>query len=207
MKRRVEGARALLSWGVGSLKVASERFRRRVNVTSGPSNYSEHQPVLTPRRLERVQGCALSSVTNSSQTSINTYKLIAHQLTWPHSVGAPKISHHQYALPKYGKGFCSQSVQSHIVRRRRRRASCSLSSRASRCRRARVVVLPALTTVAVRIASEPSMSCSSTGSHEDHDRRCADQAGSHAVHVDGRLRRPTGGDTRGVVERECLGVC
>ena len=97
------------------------------------------------------------------------------------------------------QGFCSQLLES---RRRRRRASRSLSSRASRCRCARVIVLPALTTVAARIASVPSISCSSTGNRKDHDEHCADQAGSHAVHVDGRLRRPTGGDTRGVVESE-----
>mmetsp|Transcript_5969 Transcript_5969/g.15713 ORF Transcript_5969/g.15713 Transcript_5969/m.15713 type:complete len:88 (+) Transcript_5969:481-744(+) len=53
------------------------------------------------------------------------------------------------------------------------------------------------------------MSCSSTGSHEDHDERCTDQAGSHAVHMDRRLRRPTIGATFGVVESErgLISVC
>ena len=46
------------------------------------------------------------------------------------------------------------------------------------------------------------MSCSSTGSHEDHDERCTDRASGHAVHVDGRLRRPTIGATLGVVESD-----
>ena len=80
------------------------------------------------------------------------------------------------------------------------RRQSPLSSRPSRCRRERVSGLPALITVWARVASEPSMSCSFIGSHEDHDKRCADQAGSHSVHVDGRLRRPTGGATLGVVE-------
>ena len=49
-----------------------------------------------------------------------------------------------------------------------------------------------LTSALVRIASELSMEKSSTGSHEDHAERHAEQAGSHAVvHVDGRLRRST----------------
>ena len=39
------------------------------------------------------------------------------------------------------------------------------------------------------------MTCSITGSHKDHAERHADQAGSHAVHVDRRLRRATGGPT------------
>ena len=86
--------------------------------------------------------------------------------------------------------------------RRLKGDSCSPSSRPSCCGRARVSDLPALVTVWARIAIEPSMSCSFTGSHEDHDEHCAGQAGSHAVHMDGRLRRPTSGASLGVVESE-----
>ena len=91
--------------------------------------------------------------------------------------------------------FLQQIQQSHMARRRPRRDSRSQSSRASSCCCARVRDLPSLTTVPAAVASELRMSCSSRVNHEDHAKLCADQAGSHAVHVDGRLRRPTAGGT------------
>ena len=132
-------------------------------------------------------------------THVQTHRTSAHMVTlgWCTKDLAPST-----CSAEVRQRFLQPCLQSRIARWRRGRASHSLSSRASHCRRARVSGLPAPTTVPARVASELSMSCSSTGSHEDHDKRCADQAGSHAVHVDGRLRRPTGGDTRGVVENE-----
>ena len=87
--------------------------------------------------------------------------------------------------------FLQPFQQSHMARRRPRRDSRSQSSRASSCCCARVRDLPSLTTVPAAVASEMRKSCSSRVNHEDHAKLCADQAGSHAVHVDGRLRRPT----------------
>ena len=91
--------------------------------------------------------------------------------------------------------FLQPFQQSHMARRRPRRDSRSQSSRASSCCCARVRDLPSLTTVPAAVASEMRKSCSSRVNHEDHAKLCADQAGSHAVHVDGRLRRPTAGGT------------
>ena len=57
-----------------------------------------------------------------------------------------------------------------------------------------------------RVASELRILGSTRGSHEDLAKRAADQAGSHAVHVDGRLRRPAVGGTLRVVELERVGA-
>ena len=75
----------------------------------------------------------------------------------------------------------------HIVRRRLTRDSRSVSCKASNRRLECASVLLVLVRAQARIASKLSMPCSSTCSHEDHARHHAVQAGSHAVHVDGRL--------------------
>ena len=88
----------------------------------------------------------------------------------------------------------------HIVRRRLTRDSRSVSCKASNRRLECASVLLVLVRAQARIASKLSMPCSSTCSHEDHARHHAVQAGSHAVHVDGRLRQPSTGCTLEVAD-------
>ena len=138
-----------------------------------------------------LQGWVVSSVissyrkpyrrTNSSYTSSHNHTRLVHARSCIRNIHGLSSAEANPAMLQLQHAGTPASQSS--LRWQQQRLSCSRCACVSRPNER--ITAPA------RIASELRMTCSTTGSHEEHAEHYADQAGSHAGHVDGRLRRPT----------------